>query len=78
MTAIDSSARLQYTIDSVVDSDSNIAGIVAEEAIEYLDAPIKKVTPPHTPVPFSPSLEQLYLPNAERISTAVRETLQGL
>ena len=37
-----------------------------------LDAPIKIVTAPHTPVPFSPPLEQFYIPSPERIADAVR------
>ena len=37
-----------------------------------LDAPIKLVTAPHTPVPFSPPMEQFYIPNPERIAQVVR------
>ena len=37
---------------------SEISAIVAEEAIEYLDAPIKRVCAPNTPIPFSPVLEK--------------------
>jgi pyruvate dehydrogenase E1 component beta subunit len=33
------------------------------------------VTAPHTPVPFSPVLEKMYMPSPERIETAVREVL---
>lgn len=41
-----------------------------------LQAAIGLVTPPHTPVPFSPVLEQAYLPTPERIVEAVRTTLR--
>tara|TARA_Y100000588_G_scaffold307899_1_gene332257 strand:+ start:518 stop:622 length:105 start_codon:yes stop_codon:yes gene_type:complete len=33
------------------------------------------VTPPHTPVPFSPPLEDLYLPSEEKVLSAAREIL---
>ena len=38
--------------------------------------PIRMVTAPHTPVPFSPALEDLYIPTADRIATAVRIVVQ--
>ncbi len=52
---------------------AEIAAIVAEEALDYLDAPIKRVAEPDTPIPFSPSLEQFVLPSEERIIKAVKE-----
>lgn len=55
----------------------DIAGLVASQVFEFLDAPIKLVTPPHTPVPFAPSLEQVYLPNADKVEAAVRAALEG-
>lgn len=48
-----------------------IAAIVAEEGFDYLDAPIKRVAAPDTPIPFSPVLEQAYIPSAEKIIKAV-------
>ena len=54
---------------------SDIAGIVAEEAFSALRAPIRKVTAPHAPVPFAPSLEDAYMPSEERIEQAVRSIL---
>lgn len=53
----------------------HISSVVAEEAFEHLDAPIRKVTPPHTPVPATPSLEALYMPNTDKVVAAARETL---
>jgi pyruvate/2-oxoglutarate/acetoin dehydrogenase E1 component len=55
---------------------SEISSIVAEHAFEALDAPIKKVTAPHTPVPASPKLEALYIPSTAKIVAAARETLE--
>lgn len=52
---------------------ADIASIVAERAFPYLKAPIRKVTPPHTPIPFAPNLEDSYLPSPEKIAAAVRE-----
>lgn len=50
---------------------AEIAAIVADEGFDLLDAPIKRVTAPDTPVPFSPVLEDAYLPNADKIKAAV-------
>jgi len=50
-----------------------IAAIVAEEGFDLLDAPIKRVTAPDTPIPFSPVLESAFLPNEEKIIKAVRK-----
>jgi pyruvate dehydrogenase E1 component beta subunit len=55
---------------------TDIAALVAQEAFDALKAPIQMVTAPHTPVPFSPALEDLYLPNAEKIAAAVRKIRQ--
>jgi len=52
---------------------SEIAAIIAEEALDYLDAPIKRVGAPFTPIPFSRPLEEFYLPNSEDIIRAVKE-----
>ena len=54
---------------------AEVAAMVAEEALDYLDAPIKRVAEPDTPIPFSPSLEQFVLPDEERIIKAVNEML---
>ena len=55
---------------------SEISSIVAEQAFESLDAPIRKVTAPHTPVPAAPNLEALYLPDTAKIVAAARETME--
>ena len=53
----------------------DIAARVAERAFGSLEAAPKLVTPPHSPVPFSPVLEDTYVPTAETIAEAVRETV---
>ena len=56
---------------------SEVASIVAEEAVEYIQAPILKVTAPHVPVPYSPVLEkEAYIPNEEGIKKAVHRILE--
>ena len=64
----------------IVDEDNprcsaaaDISAMVADKGFDTLDAPIKLVTAPHTPVPFSPPLEQFYVPSPDRIAAAVRE-----
>jgi pyruvate/2-oxoglutarate/acetoin dehydrogenase E1 component len=54
---------------------AEIAAVIAEEALDYLDAPIKRVAEPDTPIPFSPSLERYVIPNEKRIIKAVREII---
>ena len=44
-------------------------------AFDYLDAPPQMVAPPHTPIPFSPALEDFYLPSSEKVVDAIRATL---
>ncbi len=52
---------------------ADVAGLVAEHAFDSLKAPIKLVTAPHSPVPFSPTLEDAYIPSIAKIEAAVRE-----
>jgi len=54
---------------------TDIAALVADKGFDTLDAPIKRITAPHTPVPFSPPLEDIYLPTPEKVIKAVSELL---
>jgi acetoin:2,6-dichlorophenolindophenol oxidoreductase subunit beta len=56
---------------------ADIAARVAEECFDALKAAPRMVTPPHTPVPFSPVLEDLYVPDAGRIAETVRAVCGG-
>ncbi len=56
---------------------TDISALVAENAFAALKAPIRMVVPPHTPVPFSPSLEDAYIPSVARIEEAVRSVMNG-
>jgi 2-oxoisovalerate dehydrogenase E1 component beta subunit len=49
-----------------------LAALIAEKAFEDLDGPIVRVTAPDTPVPFSPPLEEFFLPNAQKVIEAAR------
>ena len=77
---IDSVRRTHRLV--VVDEDTPICSIasdicarVAEEAFDYLDAPPSRVTAPHTPVPYSRALENIYIPNEARVVSTVRTLL---
>jgi 2-oxoisovalerate dehydrogenase E1 component beta subunit len=49
-----------------------LAAVIAEKAFDDLDGPIVRVTSPDTPVPFSPPLEEYFLPNAKKVAEAAR------
>lgn len=51
---------------------TDISSLVAQKGFSYLKAPIELVTAPHTPVPFSGALEDLYIPSPEKVEAAVR------
>jgi pyruvate dehydrogenase E1 component beta subunit len=77
-TILDSVAKTHRLV--IVDEDNprcsaatDIAALAADKGFDTLDAPIKRVTAPHTPVPFSPPLERFYVPGPEGIADAVRE-----
>jgi pyruvate/2-oxoglutarate/acetoin dehydrogenase E1 component len=53
---------------------ADIVALVTTTAWSDLKAPPRMVTPPHTPVPFSPVLEDAYVPTPEAIAAAIRET----
>ncbi|MEO8475982.1 MAG: alpha-ketoacid dehydrogenase subunit beta [Actinomycetota bacterium] len=50
---------------------AEVAAMIAERAFEHLDAPVARLAPPNTPVPFSPPLEDAYLPQVSDIEAAV-------
>ena len=54
---------------------TDISAMVAQKGFDSLRAPIKMVTPPHTPVPFSPVLEDMYVPDATKVAAAVRDVM---
>ncbi len=54
---------------------AEIAAIVADEGFVWLDAPIKRVSAPDVPAPFSPALDDAYMPNEHKIVAAVKSLL---
>jgi 2-oxoisovalerate dehydrogenase E1 component beta subunit len=50
-----------------------IAAILNEEVFDYLDGPVLRVTAPDTPVPYSPPLEEFFLPNRDKILEAAKK-----
>ncbi len=54
---------------------AEIAALVADEAFDYLDAPIKRVCAPDTPVPYSPPLEEYWRPDAENLIQTINEII---
>ncbi len=55
---------------------TDISALVADKGFESLRSPIRMVTGAHTPVPFSPPLEDAYIPSPERIVAAVRSQFE--
>ena len=54
---------------------AEVAALVAAEAFEDLDAPVRRLTAPDVPIPFSPPLEQHVLPGLDDMKEAVRELI---
>ena len=50
---------------------AEVAAMIAERAFEHLDAPVMRLAPPNVPVPFSPPLEDAFLPQVSDIEAAV-------
>ena len=54
---------------------SEIAAIVSDKAFDFLDAPVKRVTAPHTPVPYSKGLEEEFMPDSDDVFETVKKLL---
>jgi pyruvate/2-oxoglutarate/acetoin dehydrogenase E1 component len=57
---------------------TDIASVVSDKAFDYLDAPVKCVCAPNTPVPFARNLEELYIPNADKVLKVAEEIIFDL
>ena len=80
-TIINSVSKTRKVV--IVDEDyprcsmaGDISALVAEQAFDYLDAPPKRVTPPHTSVPYSKPLEALYVPTVDDVIAASLEVME--
>ena len=54
---------------------ADVSAMITQECFKALKGPIQMVTAPHTPVPFSPTLEDLYIPSADAIAKAVKKSM---
>jgi 2-oxoisovalerate dehydrogenase E1 component beta subunit len=55
---------------------AEIAATIAEDAFEELDAPVKRIAAPDTPVPFSPPLEKAFIPQVEDVAAGLRDLVE--
>jgi 2-oxoisovalerate dehydrogenase E1 component beta subunit len=68
-----SRALVLYESHRFLGVGAEVASVIAEEAFEHLDAPVMRLAPPNVPVPFSPTLEDAYLPQVSDIFDAVNK-----
>ncbi|MEM1114395.1 MAG: alpha-ketoacid dehydrogenase subunit beta [Pseudomonadota bacterium] len=54
---------------------ADVAALAADKAFHSLKGPVKQVCAPHSPTPFSPELEAAYIPDIDKIKTAIKETM---
>ena len=54
---------------------TDISALICDKSFSYLKAPIKMISPPHTPIPFSPALEDIYMPDEQTIITTAKKIL---
>jgi 2-oxoisovalerate dehydrogenase E1 component beta subunit len=66
-----SRALVLYESNKFLGVGAEVSAVIAEEAFESLDAPVMRLAPPSTPVPFSPPLEDAFIPQVEDIVEAV-------
>jgi 2-oxoisovalerate dehydrogenase E1 component beta subunit len=66
-----SKAIMLYEDTRTLGIGAEVSAIIAEEGFEYLDGPILRVSSPDTPVPYSPPLEDFFLPRADDVLAAI-------
>ncbi|AXF24914.1 alpha-ketoacid dehydrogenase subunit beta [Burkholderia pyrrocinia] len=85
---LDEDTLLEYTEDIgrvVIVDEANprcsvatdISALLADKCFDSLKGPIRRVTAPHTPVPYAPNLEDAYVPSPEAVVNAVQSILKG-
>ena len=55
---------------------AEISAVLVREAFQYLDAPVERLTMPDIPVPYNVSLMESVLPNVQKISKAIEDTVK--
>jgi 2-oxoisovalerate dehydrogenase E1 component beta subunit len=68
-----SRALVLYESHRFLGVGAEVAAMIAEEGFQHLDAPVMRLAPPNVPVPFSPPLEDAYLPQVADIEAAVEK-----
>jgi len=69
-------AVVVYESSKTMGVGAEIGAMIAEDGFSFLDAPVRRVSPPDAPQePFAPTLAEAYLPDANRIAQAIRETV---
>ena len=67
-----SHALVLYESHKFLGVGAEVAAVISEEAFDSLDAPVMRLAPPNVPVPFSPSLEDAFLPDIDDIVAAAQ------
>jgi 2-oxoisovalerate dehydrogenase E1 component beta subunit len=67
-------ALVVYEDNLTLGYGAEVAAIIADEAFEYLDGPVKRLAGPDVPgVPFSHTMQEFFMPNPDRIAAAIRD-----
>jgi pyruvate dehydrogenase E1 component beta subunit len=76
--SVEKTGRLIIAHDAIVTGGfgAEVAACVAERALYSLEAPIRRIGAPFTPIPFTPALERIYLPNRDRVVEVARELVK--
>ena len=79
LRSLERTHRLVIAHEAVQDfgAGAEIAALAANEGFWHLDAPVARVAPPAMPSPYAPSLEQLWLPDADAIADTVRRVVRS-
>jgi pyruvate dehydrogenase E1 component beta subunit len=74
IASVEKTGRLIIAHDAILKSGfgAEVAACVAERALYSLEAPIRRIGAPFTPIPFTPALEKIYLPNRDQVAEAAR------
>jgi len=79
LKSVEKTARavVVYESSKTMGVGAEIGAMIAEDGFSFLDAPVRRVSPPDAPQePFAPTLAEAYLPDANRIAQAIRETVE--
>jgi len=75
LTTLEKTGRLVVVDESTPRCSiaGDVAALCVDKGFDFLNAPVKRVTAPHTPVPFSAVLEDAFMPSAQKVLDAVAE-----